>query len=70
MKTIKFAYKLVNVSRIGYLTTKWGSGIRSGENAVVMLVDGVELKEWYNTFSEAYERYVQLQKILEMTESK
>ena len=70
MKTIEFAYRLVNVSKIGYLNTTWGTGIYRGEHAVVMLVDGVELKEWYKTFSEAHNRYERLQKILGMTKCK
>ena len=34
------------------------------ECAVVMLVDGVELKEWYKTSSEARERYERIKRIL------
>lgn len=64
MKTIEFSNKLVNVSKIGYLSTRWGTGVYRGETAVVMLVDGVELKEWYKTFTEAQGRYERLQKIL------
>lgn len=66
MKVIEFSYKKVNISRIGYLTIKAGTGIFRGEWAVVMLVDGVELKEWYKTFSEAYERCKQLERKLEL----
>ena len=62
MKTISFAYKTVNISRIGYLSTEIGTGFHGGDRAVVMMVDGVELKEWYKTRVEADARIEQLQR--------
>ena len=48
MKTIDFAYKTVNISRIGYLSTEIGTGFHGGD--------------WYKTRVEADARIEQLQR--------
>lgn len=62
MKTIDFAYKTVNISRIGYLSIEIETGLHVGDRAVVMMVDGIELKERYKSGVEARKRYEQIQR--------
>ena len=66
MKTIQFACCIVNIEKIGYLSKGYGTGVIDDNFYVSLLVDGVELKEWFNEWSDSYKRYEELKSILEM----
>lgn len=65
MKTFNFAYHTVVIEGVGYLTKGFGVGFRSGEYSVTISVDGKELTEWYDTWNDANERYLEVKRILE-----
>lgn len=64
METLNFANRLVNISRIGFIYMEVGTGISVGRRTVVLMVDGVELKEWFNNTKEAKERMAYIEKRL------
>lgn len=64
MDSFKFSYYLVNAERVGYLTR--GFDVRGGcsDRYVAILVDGVELKEWFDNYDEQNKRYEEVKRIL------
>lgn len=64
MRTFKFSYHLVNVEKVGYLTRGFCTRLGVAERYVAILVDGVELKEYFKDYEEQNRRYKEVERFL------
>lgn len=64
MRTFEFSYYLVNVEKVGYLTQGFCTKTGVAERYVAILVDGVELREYFKDYGEQNRRYKEVEQFL------
>lgn len=64
MRTFKFSYYLVNAEKVGYLTQGFCTKTGVAERYVAILVDGVELREYFKDYGEQNKRYKEVEQFL------
>ena len=60
----EFSDYLVNTERIGYLTKGFCTKTGVAERYVAILVDGVELREYFKDYGEQNKRYKEVEQFL------